>query len=61
MIQGVSGIQAPQVAATFGCFACALAASERIRLHFNNQDTEEHSFLGVPYIQQRYGDLIALF
>ena len=37
----------PPVVATFGCFSYALSRGNRIRLHFQNADTEGHSSLGI--------------
>jgi hypothetical protein len=33
---------APSVVANFGCFAYARSSGERIRLHFQNAETDEH-------------------
>jgi len=54
-------IAGPPVVATFGCFSYALWRGDRIRLHFQNADTEEHSSLGVACLGQRRADLTALF
>ena len=51
----------PPVVATFGCFSYALLRGDRIRLHFQNADTERHSSLGVACLGQRRADLTALF
>lgn len=51
----------PPVVATFGCFSYALLRGDRIRLHFQNADTEGHSSLGVACMGQRRADLTALF
>ena len=51
----------PPVVATFGCFSYALLRGDRIRLHFQNADTEGHSSLGVACLGQRRADLTALF
>ena len=51
----------PPVMATFGCFSYALLRGDRIRLHFQNADTEGHSSLGVACFGQRRADLTALF
>jgi hypothetical protein len=51
----------PPVVATFGCFSYALLRGDRIRLHFQNADTEGHSSLSVACLRQRRADLTALF
>jgi hypothetical protein len=51
----------PPVVATFGCFSYALLRGNRIRLHFQNADTEGHSSLGIACLEQRRADLTALF
>ena len=50
----------PPVVGTFGCFSYALLPGDRIRLHFENADTEGHSSLGVACLGQRRADLTAL-
>jgi len=51
----------PPVVATFGCFSYALLYGDRLRLHFQNANTEGHSSLGVACLGQRRADLTALF
>ena len=51
----------PPVVATFGCFSYALLRGDRLRLHFQNADTEGPSSLGVERLEQRRADLTALF
>lgn len=51
----------PPVIATFGCFSYALLPENRIRLHFQNADTEQHSSLSAACREQRRTDLTALF
>jgi hypothetical protein len=51
----------PPVVATFGCFSYALLRGDRIRLHFQNAETDGHSSLGVACLGQRQADLTALF
>ena len=51
----------PPVVATFGCFSYALSPGDRIRLHFQNADTEGHSSLGIACLGQRRADLTTLF
>jgi hypothetical protein len=51
----------PPVEATFGCFSYALSRGDRIRLHFQNADTQGHSSLGIACLGQRRADLTALF
>ena len=52
---------APSVVATFGCFSYARASDERIRLHFENVETDGHSPLAVDRLPRRSAELAALF
>jgi hypothetical protein len=52
---------APPVVATFGCFSYARASGDRIRLHFQNAETDGHSPLGIERRRQRWEELAALF
>jgi hypothetical protein len=52
---------APAVVGTFGCFAYARLSDDRIRLHFQNTEANEHSPLGIEQRSQRLADLGALF
>jgi hypothetical protein len=52
---------APSVVATFGCFAYARATGERIRLHFQNVETEGRSPLALDRVGERRAELAALF
>ena len=52
---------APGIVATFGCFSYARLNDDRIRLHFENADTDGHSSLGIDRIGHRLADLAALF
>ena len=52
---------APPTVATFGCFAYARLSSDRIRLHFQNAETDGHSPLGIDRRAHRLADLTALF
>jgi hypothetical protein len=52
---------APKVAATFGCFSYARPSDERIRLHFQNAETDGHSPLALERVSQRLSELAALF
>jgi hypothetical protein len=52
---------APIVVATFGCFSYAQLSGDRIRLHFQNAETDGHSPLGTERLDQRLADLTALF
>jgi hypothetical protein len=54
-------IAGPPVVATFGCFSYALLHGDRIRLHFQNAETEKHASLGAACLRQRQADLSALF
>ena len=51
----------PGIVATFGCFSYTLRNDGRIRLHFLNAETGEHSPLGIERCEQRLADLAALF
>lgn len=55
------GDGAPTVVATFGCFSYARLSGDRIRLHFQNAEADEHSPLGIERLEQRLADLAALF
>ena len=52
---------APTVVATFGCFSYARLSGDRIRLHFQNAETDGHSPLGIERLGQRLSDLAAVF
>jgi len=52
---------APGIVATFGCFSFSRLSGDRIRLHFENSDTDGHSSLGIDRQGQRLADLAALF
>jgi hypothetical protein len=52
---------APAIVATFGCFSYSRLSDDRIRLHFENADTDGHSSLGMDRRGQRLADLTALF
>jgi hypothetical protein len=52
---------APGVVATFGCFSYGLLSGDRIRLHFQNAETDGHSPLGIERLGQRLADLAGLF
>jgi hypothetical protein len=54
-------MSAPPVVATFGCVSYALLSGDRIRLHFQNAETDGHSPLGVERLGHRRADLTALF
>jgi hypothetical protein len=54
-------MSAPPVVATFGCFSYALLDDDRIRLHFQNAETDGHAPLGVERMGHRRADLTALF
>jgi hypothetical protein len=47
--------------ATFGCFSYARSSGDRIRLHFQNAETDGHSPLGIERLDRRLADLAALF
>lgn len=51
----------PAAVATFGCFSYARLSGDRIRLHFQNAETDGHSPLGIERLGQRLADLAALF
>ena len=52
---------APAVVATFGCFAYSRLSGERIRLHFQNAETDGHAPLATERVGQRRAELAALF
>lgn len=52
---------APAVVATVGCFAYARLGPDRIRLHFQNVETDGHSPLAIDRRTQRAAELAALF
>ena len=52
---------APAIVATFGCFSYSRLSGDRIRLHFENADTDGHSSLGIDRRGQRLADLTGLF
>ena len=54
-------MSAPPVVATFGCFSYALLGGDRIRLHFQNAETDGHSPLGGKRLGHRREDLATLF
>jgi hypothetical protein len=54
-------VAGPPVVATFGCFAYARSADERIRLHFQNAEPDGRSPLAIERVKQRQADLTALF
>jgi hypothetical protein len=47
--------------ATCGCFSYARLSDDRIRLHFQNAETDDHSPLRIERRGQRLADLAALF
>ena len=51
----------PNLVTTFGCFSYSRLSSDRIRLHFENAETDGHSPLGIERLEQRLADLAALF
>jgi hypothetical protein len=51
----------PKLVATFGCFSYSRLSSDRIRLHFQNAETDGHSPLGAERASQRLAELSALF
>jgi hypothetical protein len=52
---------APAIVATFGCFSYSRLNGDRIRLHFENADTDGNSSLRMDRLGQRLADLTALF
>ena len=52
---------APAIVATFGCFSYSRLSGDRIRLHFQDADTDGHSSLGIDRRGERLVDLAALF
>ncbi len=55
------GMVAPTVVATSGCFSYARLSGERIRLHFQNAETDGRSPLGIEHVGGRLAELAALF
>ena len=51
----------PPVVATRGCFSYAQLGEDRIRLHFGNTETAEHSPLGIERRSVRQAELSELF
>jgi len=47
---------APGIVATFGCFSYSRFNGDRIRLHFENADTDGHSSLGTDRLGPRLAD-----
>lgn len=56
-----AAMAAPPVEATCGCFSYSRLSGDRIRLHFQNAETDGHSPLGIERLGQRLADLAALF
>ena len=54
-------LASPPVVATFGCFSYGRSSVDRIRLHFQNAETDEHSPLAIERRDHRRADLAALF
>jgi len=52
---------APAVVATSGCFSYARLSGERIRLHFQNAETDGRSPLAIERVGRRLAELTALF
>jgi len=52
---------APAVVATFGCFAYSRLSGERIRLHFQNAETDGHAPLATERVGRRRAELATLF
>lgn len=50
----------PPVVATFGCFAYAQPSTERIRLHFQNAETDGRAPLAIERVGARRTELAAL-
>jgi hypothetical protein len=55
------GDGAPTVVATFGCFSYSRLNGDRIRLHFQNAETDGHAPLGSKRLDGRLAELAALF
>jgi hypothetical protein len=51
----------PNAVAAFGCFSYSRLSRDRIRLHFQNAETDGRSPLGIERLGQRLTDLAALF
>jgi hypothetical protein len=55
------GVAAPALVATFGCFAYSRPGGERLRLHFQNAETDGQSPLAAGRAGRRRAELAALF
>jgi hypothetical protein len=51
----------PAVVARFGCFSYACLGGDRIRLHFQNAETDGHSPLARDHRDRRVADLTCIF
>ena len=56
-----AAVAPPGLVGTFGCFAYSRLDDERIRIHFDNAETNGHSPLGIERRDHRLADLAALF
>jgi len=52
------GLASPPVIATFGCFSYSRLRDDRLRLHFENAQTDECSSLGSSRRSQRLADRV---
>ena len=59
--QHPDGMAAPAVVARFGCFAYGRLSDDRIRLHFENAETDGRSPLAMECRRRRRLELAALF
>jgi hypothetical protein len=60
-LERAEAVAGPPVIATFGCFAYSRLGEDRLRLHFQNTETDGASSLGRARRSQRVSDLAALF
>ncbi len=60
-VRRLDTVAAPAVVATFGCFSYAQLNGDRIRLHFQNAETDGHSPLAMDRLDLRLAELAGLF
>ncbi len=60
-LERAQAVAGPPVTAKFGCFAYSRLREDRLRLHFENTETDGASSLGSARRSERVADLAALF